>query len=35
MGLLEVHGTYNLLSKCSYNVNISSITIVALDIIGS
>ena len=28
MGLLEVHGTYNLLSNCSFNPGISSITIV-------
>ena len=31
---LEVHGTYNLLSNCSYNLNISPITTVTLDIIG-
>ena len=31
---LEVHCTYNLLSNCSYNLNISSITIVTLNIIG-
>ena len=33
-GHLEVHCTYNLLSNCSYNLNISPITIVTLDIIG-
>ena len=26
---LEVHGTYNLLSNCSYNPNINSITTVS------
>ena len=31
---LEVHCTYNLLSNCSYNLNISPITIATLDIIG-
>ena len=31
---LEVHCTYNLLSNCSYNLNISPITIVTLGIIG-
>ena len=31
---LEVHCTYNLLSNCSYNLNISPITIVTLDILG-
>ena len=31
---LEVYCTYNLLSNCSYNLNISPITIVTLDIIG-
>ena len=34
LGYLEVHSTYNLLSNCSYNLNISPITIVTLDIIG-
>ena len=32
-GYLEVHCNYNLLSNCSYNLNISPITIVTLDII--
>ena len=33
-GYLEVHCTYNLLSNCSYNLNISPIIIVTLDIFG-
>ena len=32
---LEVHCTYNLFSNCSYNLHISPITTVTLDIIGS
>ena len=32
---LEVHCTYNLISNCSYNPNINSITTVTLDRIGS
>ena len=31
---LEVHCTYNLLSNCSYNLNISPITTVTPDIVG-
>ena len=31
---LEVHCTYNLLSNCSYNLNMSPISIVTLEIIG-
>ena len=31
---LEVHCTYNLLSNCSYNLNISPIITVTLNIIG-
>ena len=31
---LEVHGTYNLLSNCSYNIIISPITTITLYIIG-
>ena len=31
---LEVHCTYNLLSKCSYNPNIGSMPTVTPDIIG-
>ena len=31
---LEVNCTYNLLSNCSYNPNISPITTATLDIIG-
>ena len=34
MGLLEVHGTYNLLSNCSYKPNRSRILTVTLDVIG-
>ena len=29
VGLLQVHGTYNLLSNCSYNPIISRVTVVA------
>ena len=28
MGLLEVHGTYNLLRNCSYNPNISRVAVI-------
>ena len=31
---LEVHCTYNLLSNCSYNLNISPVIAVTLDILG-
>ena len=31
---LEVHCTYNLLSNCSYNLNMNPISIVTLEIIG-
>ena len=34
MGVLEVHCTYNLLSNCSDNLNISPRTTMTLDIIG-
>ena len=34
MGLLEVHGTYNLISNCSYNPNISRVTVLMELILG-
>ena len=34
MAMVHVHGTYNLLSNCSYNPDISPIATVTLDIIG-